>query len=227
MPKLKKIEEAKQQKKLDHEKHQSKLFKDLTEDMNSKLDVITDDLAEAKIDRESIKECIDYERKALQLQMKTLTKYVQDVQAANQKETQYNEYIYYRIFHVIAQRVGSSQQWEKLGKILLKSFPEEYIHNTLQTVDQQHSYGPDKAFEILMTWKVFTAEDIQITSLLKVLEPLRLDIGDEIDKIATIQERNLNPEDAGKNLIYVHASYFSFVPLMHFHECTISYKPRR
>ena len=59
-------------------------------------------------------------------------------------------------------------------------------------VDGRHTTDSDKAFEILMTWKVFTAEDTSVTSLLRELAPLKLDVNRDIEEIISTQEKKIN-----------------------------------
>ena len=187
----------------DQLQHQSEILKIQTlQEINWKFDTIIDALGEAKLDRETIKENIKHGNPArvpLDSQIEKLTQYVQDMHAATMKEAQHNDYVYYRIFNVIARQTGSCrQQWKKLAEILLKCFPGQHLEETLRSIDLRHTSDTDKAFEILMTWKVFAAEDTTVTCLIKALEPLRLDIASEIDEIITIQERKTNPETTSK-----------------------------
>ena len=181
------------------------------EKINCKMDSIIYILEKTTMDIEKIKECIKHEnavREAVDSQIDELTKYVQDEHAATLNETLHNEYVYYRIFNVIARTIGSSpHQWKTLAEILLKCFPEPNLQETLQSVDLRHISDTDKAFEILMTWKVFTADHTTVTDLMKALEPLKLGIGSEIAEIVTTQERKINPEATGKRT-YVHILCF-------------------
>ena len=194
--------EEKQQERLNTQLQRiSEEFIDKTVDtINHKLDGIFDALEPKQ--KETINGRMVEEkpvRVAMETQIEELTKYVQEMHAATMKESHHNEYVYYRIFNIIARHIGcSTDQWKELAEKLLASFPGQHLRATLKLVDERHPSNTDKAFEILMTWKVFTAEDTAITYLMKSIESLHLDIKGDIDKIITIQERKCNSEARGK-----------------------------
>ena len=125
----------------------------------------------------------------------SLTTYCQDVDL--------NELIYFEIFNCIANKVTTiPNKWKELCNALFKNYPSSIPEKIIGYANNSYTTDKEKAFKVLIHWKIYNANQNQKminlkTAVNEVLPEVAIKLKDEIDHIINEHEKQSQTQPKG------------------------------